>query len=85
MTYREVRTRDVAAPAEVLWRVVQDLGGRTGYHAFDPLWRARAGLDRLLGGPGMRGRPDRLGVGDPLDFWRVEEVSHRERCSSAPR
>jgi hypothetical protein len=37
----------------------------------------RGVLDRLWGGPGLRrGRrnPTRLAVGDPLDWWRVEEV-----------
>ena len=34
-------------------------------------------MDRLVGGVGLRrGRrhPDRLRVGDPLDFWRVEAL-----------
>ena len=37
----------------------------------------RGGMDRLVGGVGLRrGRrhPDRLRVGDPLDFWRVEAL-----------
>ncbi len=74
-TYTEERVRDVAAPPSVLWEVVAGLGGRQGYHAFDRLWRLRAGLDRVVGGPGMRGRSDGAPhPGDPLDFWRVEHV-----------
>ncbi len=41
------------------------------------MWRLRGALDRLVGGVGLRrGRrqPDRLRVGEALDFWRVEEV-----------
>jgi hypothetical protein len=39
------------------------------------LWRLRGALDLLLGGVGLRrGRrdPNRLGVGDVVDCWRVE-------------
>ena len=45
-----------------------------------PLWRLRGFLDLLVGGPGLRrGRrdPNRLRVGDALDFWRVEAVERR--------
>ena len=37
-------------------------------------WKLRGGLDRLLGGTGLRrGRrhPGELRAGDALDFWRV--------------
>jgi hypothetical protein len=73
--YTEERTRAVAAPAPVLWQVVEGIGGDQGWHAADRLWRLRAAADRLIGGPGMRGR--REGTPEPddaLDFWRVEEV-----------
>jgi hypothetical protein len=67
--YRERRTREVRAPA------VASIGGATGYYAADPLWRARARLDRALGGPGMRGRAAGTPAeGAALDFWRVERV-----------
>ncbi|MFC5039656.1 DUF2867 domain-containing protein [Ornithinimicrobium kibberense] len=40
------------------------------------LWQVRGVLlDRVVGGPGNRGRPDReLRVDDPVDGWRVETV-----------
>jgi len=41
-------------------------------------WRLRGFMDRIIGGVGMRrGRrdPDKLRVGDALDFWRVEHVA----------
>ncbi len=40
-------------------------------------WQIRGLMDRLVGGVGLRrGRrhPDKLRVGDALDFWRVEAV-----------
>ena len=62
-----------APPAQV-WEAVVRIGGDTGWYAGDLLWRVRGLADKLLGGPGhMRGRrdPERLGVGDAVDFWRV--------------
>jgi hypothetical protein len=40
------------------------------------LWEIRGFIDQLVGGVGLvRGRRDntKLRIGDPLDFWRVEE------------
>jgi hypothetical protein len=56
---------------------VERLGGQGGWPYANVLWRIRGLVDRLIGGVGMRlGRrdPERLRVGDALDFWRVEEV-----------
>ncbi len=73
--YVEERVREVDAPAAVLWEVVEGFGGPEGFYWFDALWRARARFDRVVGGPGLRGRPDRpLRPGDAVDFWRVETV-----------
>jgi hypothetical protein len=73
--FRERRARVVAAPPEVLWSCVADLGGEPGWYAANGLWAVRGLLDRLVGGPGMRGRPDRpLRVGDPVDAWRVQGI-----------
>jgi uncharacterized protein YbjT (DUF2867 family) len=75
--YQDRRTREVAAPPERLWRVVEGIGGERGWYSFPLAWRARGVLDRLAGGVGLRrGRRDatRLRVGDSLDFWRVEEI-----------
>jgi hypothetical protein len=66
----------VHAGAEDLWRVIEGLGGDRGYYSFPLAWEVRGWIDRLAGGVGLaRGRrdPDKLRVGDPLDFWRVEE------------
>ncbi len=65
-----------ATPEEV-WQAVSRIGGETGWYCGNALWRLRGGLDRLMGGSGLkRGRrhPSQLLVGDSLDFWRVLEV-----------
>jgi uncharacterized protein YbjT (DUF2867 family) len=75
--YTDVRERPVAAPAEALWRVIEGVGGEHGWYSFPLAWSIRGWLDRLVGGVGLRrGRrdPQRLYVGDALDFWRVEEI-----------
>lgn len=57
-----------------VWDVIVRIGGETGWYYADWLWRLRGLLDKLFGGVGLRrGRrePDRLAVGDALDFWRV--------------
>jgi len=46
------------------------------------LWRIRGAIDLLVGGVGMRrGRPSpsTLGVGDTVDFWRVEALEPDRR------
>jgi hypothetical protein len=73
----ERRQRLVAAPPELVFAEVERLGGDAGWPYANFLWRIRGLMDRSVGGVGMRlGRrdPDRLRVGDALDFWRVEEV-----------
>ena len=67
-----------ASPARV-FAVVEGLGGHRGWLFANFLWQMRGALDRLVGGVGMsRGRrdPDRLQVGDVVDFWRVESLKH---------
>ncbi|RBY88660.1 SDR family oxidoreductase [Blastococcus sp. TF02A-26] len=75
--YLDERTRETDASAESLWRVVEGIGGESGWYSFPLAWRVRGLLDRAVGGVGLRrGRrhPTDLYVGDALDFWRVEEV-----------
>lgn len=74
---RDVRERHSTASPAALFAAVERVGGFTGWYFADWLWRLRGRLDRLVGGVGMRrGRshPTRAAVGDPIDFWRVEEV-----------
>ncbi len=75
--YTDERRRVVRAPSDVLWPVIEEIGGRRGWYSWSLAWRVRGLLDRLVGGPGLRrGRRDerRLVVDDVLDFWRVEAV-----------
>jgi hypothetical protein len=70
------RATSSASPAE-LFQVVEGVGGRRGWPSADWMWRLRGLVDQVMGGIGMRrGRrhPDRLRVGDVLDFWRVEAL-----------
>ncbi|MCW2700093.1 MAG: NAD-dependent epimerase/dehydratase [Blastococcus sp.] len=74
--YVDERTRRTTAAPDALWRVVEGIGGDTGWYSFPLAWAVRGALDRLAGGVGLRrGRrdPHRLFVGEALDFWRVEE------------
>lgn len=67
-----------ASPAQV-FRVFASVGGTRGWLYMNTAWKLRGFADRLIGGVGLRrGRrdPDRLRVGDALDFWRVEAVEH---------
>ncbi|KRD09374.1 SDR family oxidoreductase [Streptomyces sp. Root264] len=75
--YTDDRELAVDAPRAALWRVIEGIGGENGWYSFPLAWAVRGGLDRLVGGVGLRrGRRDavRLRVGDSLDFWRVEEI-----------
>ena len=75
--YVDARSKIVHAPPAALWRVIEGIGGETGWYSFPAAWAVRGVLDRLAGGVGLRrGRrdPSHLLVGDALDFWRVEAI-----------
>jgi uncharacterized protein YbjT (DUF2867 family) len=80
-TLTDVRTTSTPASPAAVFATLQGIGGERGWYSGDLLWRVRGILDQLVGGPGLRrGRrdPDTLAVGDPLDFWRVEQAEpHR--------
>jgi uncharacterized protein YbjT (DUF2867 family) len=61
---------------EAAYRAVTGLGGRRGWLYLNGLWKLRGFFDRLVGGPGLRGRRtnDDLIEGDLLDFYRVEAL-----------
>ena len=74
---RDVRERRVEASPDVVHGTVCGVGGGRGWYSGELLWSIRGLIDQLVGGPGMRrGRrdPDRVRVGDAVDFWRVESV-----------
>lgn len=75
--YVDERVAHSDAPPDVLFATVTSLGGDTGWLAADWLWEVRGLFDVLVGGIGTRrGRrhPRELGIGDTLDFWRVEAL-----------
>ncbi len=75
--FADDRSRIVSAPRDIVWSVVEGIGGRHGWYSFPLAWQIRGVLDRLVGGVGLRrGRrdDDHVRVGDALDWWRVEDV-----------
>lgn len=73
----ERRQLPVAASVDRVFAEAERMGGDAGWPYANFLWRLRGVLDRAVGGVGMRlGRrdPERLRVGDALDFWRVEDI-----------
>lgn len=75
--YSDSRTATVDAPADITFATALGIGGARGWYGGNWLWRVRGAMDKLLGGPGLRrGRrdPDRVVVGDALDFWRVTDL-----------
>ncbi|CAB4876837.1 unannotated protein [freshwater metagenome] len=75
--YTDEREGEVDASPEQLWAVIEGVGGKNGWYSFPFAWEIRGLFDRVSGGVGLRrGRrdPRHLMVGEPLDFWRVEEL-----------
>ena len=76
------RTLRVGTTPSRAFATIQQIGGETGWYAWNWLWHARGYLDLLAGGVGMRrGRrsPTNLRVGDTVDFWRVEVIEPERR------
>lgn len=75
--FRDQRVYTSAASPDALFAVIESIGGRNGWYYGEWLWTTRGLMDWLLGGVGMRrGRvhPARLQIGEPLDFWRVDDL-----------
>jgi hypothetical protein len=69
------RSIDVDVPPDLAFAPIWRIGGETGWYGYNWLWRLRGFLDLLVGGVGVRrGRahPDKIYVGDAIDFWRVQ-------------
>ena len=75
--YKDIRVGITTASNKNLWKAIEKIGGNNGYYGSDLLWNIRGIIDKMIGGVGLRrGRrnPDKLEVGDSLDFWRVESI-----------
>jgi uncharacterized protein YbjT (DUF2867 family) len=73
---------DVETSPQNVFRVVSSMGGNNGWLFANWLWRFRGFLDKQIGGVGLRrGRrhATEIGIGEALDFWRVEDVQPGER------
>ncbi|PYI65165.1 DUF2867 domain-containing protein [Arthrobacter livingstonensis] len=75
--FTDVRERDTQARPDSVFKVIQGIGGETGYYSLPGAWALRGIMDKLVGGVGLRrGRRSResLALGDAVDWWRVEEI-----------
>ena len=73
----DIRAARCSAEPARAFSVVVSVGGDKGWYSGRRLWQIRGLIDQLVGGPGLRrGRRDpvNLGIGDPVDFWRVEAL-----------
>jgi uncharacterized protein YbjT (DUF2867 family) len=73
----DVREQTTTADPHSVWRALCRIGGARGWYSGALLWQVRGAADRVVGGPGLRrGRrdPERLSVGEPLDWWRVSDL-----------
>ena len=80
--YKDTRTAVTDKEIERVWNAIERIGGDNGWYGSDFLWILRGLIDRIFGGVGLRrGRrdPNRLRVGESLDFWRVEELEPNEK------
>ncbi len=72
-----------ATPAAI-WNIVTRLGGDVGYYYAAPLWKIRAWIDWLAGGPGLtkgRRHPSDLRIGDTIDYWTVMALEPERRLT----
>lgn len=75
--YSDVRTAESNESLATVWRRIESIGGQNGYSTASWAWEIRGLMDKLVGGVGLRrGRrdPEKLVIGDAVDFWRVEEL-----------
>lgn len=67
---------------EDIYESFTSIGGENGWFDYDFLWEIRGFIDKMIGGVGLkRGRrdPNKLRIGESLDFWKVVDVKENER------
>jgi uncharacterized protein YbjT (DUF2867 family) len=78
----EQSTTITGLSAAEVWPVIESVGGSNGWYSWPLAWKARGIWDKAVGGAGLnRGRrlPETLRVGDPVDWWRVEQLERNSR------
>ncbi len=76
------RAVSVSVPPERAFSPIARIGGKTGWYYANWLWHVRGFLDLLVGGVGVRRsrpHPERLRVGDAVDWWRVDAIEPQRR------
>ena len=70
----DYRWVNVSATPEKVFQIISNMGGKKGWPYANWLWTLRGLLDKLVSGPGLRGRADKLAINDVLDCYRVDAL-----------
>ena len=70
----DYRRSEINASPESIYQVLTSLGGPYGWLYINWLWKLRGWMDKLFGGPGLRGRSDPLKENSVTDYYRVEAI-----------
>ena len=71
------RSMTIKCTPEQAFAPLLSIGGKNGWYYANWAWQVRGFIDLLVGGIGVRrghSHPERIAVGDAIDFWRVEAV-----------
>ncbi len=81
--FKDTKTIPITTSIQEVIQKMWSIGGKNGWYSMNWAWKIRGLIDKFIGGTGLnRGRkhPDKLEVGDSIDFWRVlvanEEQGH---------
>lgn len=77
---QDVQRQKLKSDEQTVLDRIWSIGGKNGWYGLNWAWRLRGLFDKLIGGAGMnRGRrnPNKLEVGDPIDFWRVVKAEKK--------
>ena len=85
--YVDARNSVVRASPAALWRVIEGIGGETGWYSFPAAWAARGLLDRLAGGVDCAADDATPGTCWPAMPWTSGgwRRSSRENCCGCAR
>ncbi len=74
--FTDTRSVSTTASPDALWKVVSTIGGDNGWYSTPLVWSARAAVDGVVGGPGLRRTTSGTTAteGEALDWWRVTDV-----------